>query len=263
MRTALGCLAACLLLTAAVSAQWITVKMPRTPRTADGKPNLTAPMPRTTDGKPDLSGIWRRVAAARNDNADGNFNLLDWMPNGAQIRMKPDAEALYLRRRNVLKGGGRPSQECLPHSIPDSMLPGVMFKVVQNADETIMLFEEFNHFRQIFTDGRALPVEPQPAWWGYSVGRWDGNVFVVTTSGFNDRSWLDDTGHPHSEALKTTERFRRIDFGHMEMQVTIDDAQMYLAPFTATVRLDLQPDTELLENICENEKDSDHIVLGK
>src|SRR5204863_8469546 len=115
MRTALGCLAACLLLTAAVSAQWITVKMPRTPRTADGKPNLTAPMPRTSDGKPDLSGIWRRVAAARNDNEDGNFNLLDWMPDRAQIRMKPDAEALYLRRRNVLKGGGRPSQECLPH----------------------------------------------------------------------------------------------------------------------------------------------------
>jgi hypothetical protein len=185
------------------------------------------------------------------------------MPDGAQIRMKPEAETLYLHRRNVLKGGGRPSQECLPHSIPDSMLPGVMFKFVQIPDETIILFEEFNHFRQIFTDGRALPVDPQPAWWGYSVGRWDGNAFVVTTSGFNDRSWLDDTGHPHSEALRTTERFRRIDFGHMEMQVTIDDAQTYLAPFTATVRLELVPDTELIENICENEKDSDHIVLGK
>ena len=85
----------------------------------------------------------------------------------------------------------------------------------------------------------------------------------MTTSGFNDRSWLDDTGHPHSEALKTTERFRRSDFGHMEMQVTIDDPQMYLAPFTATVRLELVPDTELIENICENEKDSDHITLGK
>jgi hypothetical protein len=140
------------------------------------------------------------------------------------------------------------------------MLPGVMFKIVQTPDETIILFEEFNHFRQIFTDGRSLPVEPQPAWWGYSIGRWDGTSFVVTTSGFNDRSWLDDTGHPHGEALKTTERFRRIDFGHMEMQVTVQDPEMYLAPFTATVRFDLQPDTELLENICENEKDSDHIV---
>jgi hypothetical protein len=263
MRTWLGCVAAFLLLTASVSAQWITVKVPRTPRGADGKPNLTAPAPRTADGKPDLSGIWRRVAADKKDNDDGNFNLLDWMPNGAQIRMKPEAEALYLRRRNVLKGGGRPSEECLPHSIPDSMLPGVMFKIVQIPDETIMLFEEFNHFRQIFTDGRALPVNPQPAWWGYSIGRWDGNTFVVTTSGFNDRSWLDDTGHPHGEMLKTTERFRRMDFGHMEMQVTIEDPETYLAPFTVTVRFDLVPDTELLENICENEKDSAHITLGQ
>jgi hypothetical protein len=263
MRAFLGGVAACLLLAGSASAQWVTIKLPRTPRTADGKPNLTAPVPRAADGKPDLSGIWRRVPSSKQDNEDGNFNLLDWMPEGAQIRMTPAAEQLYLHRRNVLKGGGRPSQECLPHSIPDSMLPGPMFKIVQNPDETIILFEEFNHFRQIFTDGRALPVDPQPAWWGYSVGRWDGSTFVVTTSGFNDRSWLDDTGHPHSEALKTTERFRRIDFGHMEMQVTIEDAQIYLAPFTATVRLDLQPDTELLENICENEKDSEHIVLGK
>jgi hypothetical protein len=263
MRSLVSCLAACLVLAGSASAQWISITLPRTPRTADGKPNLTAPAPRTADGKPDLSGIWRRVNPTKHDNEDGNFNVLDWMPDGAQIRMKPEAEALYLRRRNVLKGGGRPSQECLPHAIPDSMLPPVMFKIVQIPDETIILFEEFNHFRQIFTDGRALPVEPQPAWWGYSIGRWDGNTFVVTTAGFNDRSWLDDTGHPHSEALKTTERFRRIDFGHMEMQVTVDDPQTYLAPFTATVRFDLQPDTELLENICENEKDSEHIILGK
>lgn len=263
MRTLIGCLAACVVLAGSASAQWITIKLPRTPRTADGKPNLTAPAPRTADGKPDLSGIWRRVDATKKDNEDGNFNLLDWMSDGAQIRMKPDAEALYLRRRNVLKGGGRPSQDCLPHSIPDSMLPPVIFKIVQIPDETIILFEEFVHYRQIFTDGRALPVDPQPAWFGYSVGRWEGSTFVVTTAGFNDRSWLDDTGHPHSEAMKTTERFRRIDFGHMDMQVTIEDPQMYLAPFTATVRFDLQPDTELLENICENEKDSEHIVLGK
>jgi hypothetical protein len=259
----LGCLAACAVIAASASAQWITVKVPRTPRTADGKPNLAAPMPRTPEGKPDLSGIWRRVDPTKHDNDDGNFNVLDWMPDGARIQMKPEAAALYQRRRDVLKGGGRPSQECLPHSIPDSMLPPVIFKIIQIPDETVLLFEEFNHFRQIFTDGRALPVEPQPAWWGYSVGRWDGNTFVVTTAGFNDRSWLDDTGHPHSEALKTTERFRRIDFGHMEMQVTIEDAQTYLAPFTMTVRFELQPDTELLENICENEKDSEHITLGK
>src|SRR5205085_3661042 len=115
--------------------------------TANGKPHLTAAAPRSADGKPDLSGIWRRVAYNKKDNEDGNFNLLDWMPDGAQIRMKPDAEALYLHRRNVLKGGGRPSEECLPHSIPDSMLPGVKFKIVPVPDETIMLLEAVNHVR--------------------------------------------------------------------------------------------------------------------
>ena len=96
MRAITGCVVACLLLTTAASAQWITVKLPRTPRTADGKPNLTAAAPRTADGKPDISGIWRRVASNKKDNEDGNFNLLDWMPDGAQIRMKPDAEAPFV-----------------------------------------------------------------------------------------------------------------------------------------------------------------------
>jgi hypothetical protein len=260
MRTFVGFVAACLVLAGAASAQWITIKLPRTPRTADGQPNLKAPAPRTADGKPDLSGVWKRVDPTKHENDTDNFNLLDWMPNGAQIRMKPDSEQLYLYRRNVLKGGGRPSQQCLPHSIPDSMLPPVVFKIVQIPDETIILFEEFNHFRQIFTDGRQLPVDPQPAWWGYSVGRWDADSFVATTTGFNDRSWLDDTGHPHSEALKTTERFRRIDFGHMEIQVTIEDPNTYLEPFGLTVSFQLQPDTELLEGICENERDTEHIV---
>jgi len=128
-----------------------------------------------------------------------------------------------------------------------------------NQDVTLILFEEFNHYRQIFTDGRPLPVDPQPAWFGYSIGRWEGDRLAVTTAGFNGRSWLDDTGHPHSEALKTTERFRRIDFGHMEMQVTIDDPQTYLEPFTVAIPFVLQPDTELIEDICENERDSAEI----
>jgi hypothetical protein len=144
----------------------------------------------------------------------------------------------------------------LPHSIPDAMLPPVVFKIVQNADLTLILFEEFNHFRQIFTDGRPLPEARQPAWFGYSVGRWEGDRFVVTTTGFNDRSWLDDTGHPHSEAMRTTERFRRDDFGHMQMQVTIEDPQTYLEPFTVTIPFNLQPDSELIEDICENNRDS-------
>ena len=251
-----GCLAACLILFGSASAQWITIKLPRTPRTADGKANLKGPVPRTVDGKPDLSGIWKRGDPPRRDDDTDNFDLLDWMPAGATIQMKPEAAALYQHRREVLLGSGRPSQQCLPHSIPDAMLPPVVFKIVQNADLTLILFEEFNHFRQIFTDGRPLPEARQPAWFGYSVGRWEGDRFVVTTTGFNDRSWLDDTGHPHSEAMKTTERFRRDDFGHMQMQVTIEDPQTYLQPFTVTIPFSLQPDSELIEDICENNRDS-------
>jgi hypothetical protein len=251
-----GCLAACLILLGSASAQWITIKLPRTPRTADGKPNLNAPVPRTADGKPDLSGIWKRADPPKRDDDTDNFDLLDWMPAGATIRMRPEATALYQHRREVLLGAGRPSQQCLPHSIPDAMLPPVVFKIVQNQDLTLILFEEFNHYRQIFTDGRPLPETRQPAWFGYSIGQWEGDRFVVTTTGFNDRSWLDDTGHPHSEALKTIERFRRVDFGHMEMQVTIEDPQTYLEPFTVTVRFNLQPDSELIEDICENNRDS-------
>ena len=114
---------ALLVLTCSASAQWITIPLPRTPRTADGKPNMTASAPRTPDGKPDLSGIWTRVEATKKDNETDNFNLLDWMPAGAQIRMRPEAAAVYQHRRDVLFGGGRPSEQCLPHSIPDAMLP--------------------------------------------------------------------------------------------------------------------------------------------
>jgi hypothetical protein len=262
MHRVVGCLAACLILLGSASAQWITIKLPRTPRTADGKPDLNGPVPRAADGKPDLSGIWTRVAPPKRTSNTDNFDLLDWMPAGSTIRMKPEAAALYQHRRDVLLGAGRPSQQCLPHSIPDAMLPGpdgilpgVVFKILQNQDITVILFEEFNHYRQIFTDGRPLPEISQPAWFGYSIGRWDGDRFVVTTTGFNDRSWLDDTGHPHSEAMKTTERFRRLDFGHMEMQVTIEDAQTYFEPFTVTVPFVLQADSELIEDICENNRD--------
>jgi hypothetical protein len=257
MRRVIGCLAAGLIVAGSASAQWITITLPRTPRTADGKPDLKGPVPHAADGKPDLSGIWTRVPPPKRTSDTDNFDLLDWMPAGATIRMKPEAAALYQHRRDVLLGAGRPSQQCLPHSIPDAMLPGVVFKILQNRDITVILFEEFNHYRQIFTDGRPLPETSQPAWFGYSIGRWEGDSFVVTTAGFNDRSWLDDTGHPHSEAMKTTERFRRLDFGHMEMQVTIEDAETYLEPFTVTVSFNLQPDSELIEDICENNREAD------
>jgi hypothetical protein len=118
----------------------------------------------------------------------------------------------------------------------------------------------YTHFRQVFLDGRPLPKDPQPTWMGYSVGRWEGDTLVVDSSGFNDQTWLDDGGHPHSEALHVTERFHRRDFGHMDLQLTVDDSKAYTKPWGAALILNFQPDDELMESICENEKDFQHIV---
>jgi hypothetical protein len=134
------------------------------------------------------------------------------------------------------------------------------FEFVHTPGVTLILYEQFIDFRKIFTDGRALPVDPQPTWFGYSIGRWDGDSFVIETSGFNDRSWLDDDGHPHSEALKTTERFRRPDFGRLTLEITIDDPKIYTAPWTAKLNFHLLPDSDMLEFVCDNEKDAVHLV---
>jgi hypothetical protein len=125
----------------------------------------------------------------------------------------------------------------------------------------LILYEAFATFRQIFTDGRSLPPDPNPSWMGYSVGHWEGETLVVDTAGFNDKSWIDTGGRPHSEALHVTERYRRRDFGHLEIQITIDDPKAYTKPWTVTEVLHLLPDTELLEYVCnENNKDLPHLV---
>jgi hypothetical protein len=237
------------------SAQWLKLPLPGTPRLPDGKPNLTAPAPRTPDGKPDLSGIWR---------ADGGGYLGNLAGNGVDVPMQPWAVAVYKERLETL-GRDKPQVRCLPHGVPDAMLvPGIPFKIIQTPGELVVLYEEFNQYRQVFTDGRALPVDPNPAWFGYSVGKWDGDTFVVDTAGFNDQTWLDNGGHPHTDALHVTERFRRVNFGTMELDVTIDDPQAYTKPWTSvTVRFKLLPDTELIEHLCENEKDAAHLVGNK
>ena len=249
--------AAVLVCSASLVAQWIRYPDPRTPRTGDGKPNLTAPAPRAPDGKPDLSGIWE-VDADTVMPTDGRirskyvYNIAVDLPGGAPLQ--PWARRIYDDRQKAL-GVGAPSERCLPHGIPDAMLTYTLpFKLVQNTGETIVLYEEFNHWRQIFTDGRPLPEDPNPNWLGYSIGRWDADTFVVTSAGFNDKSWLDAGGMPHSDALRTTERFRRVDFGHMEAEFTFDDPKVYTGPWSATVRFHVLPDTDLLEHFCDNEK---------
>lgn len=254
-------------LAACATAQWIHYPAPGTPRTKDGKPNLSAPAPKTR-GKPDLSGIWESVppekgkSAAPGDNSLEDLNFFDvenFLPDGDRISMTPEAEALYRQRQQNL-GSDRPSSRCLPHGIPDAMLIPADFKIVQDPGLTLILYEEFNHYRQIFTDGRSHPADPNPAWFGYSIGKWDRGTFVVDTVGFNDKSWLDDHGHPHTDALHTVERFRRRDYGHMELQVIIDDPKAYTKPWTAILQLRLLADTELIEDVCDNERDARHSV---
>jgi hypothetical protein len=233
-------------------AQWLKLPLPGTPRTPDGKPNLSAPAPRTADGKPDLSGLW---------HADNGRYLSNLAGVGVDVPMHPWAAAVYKERLDTL-GRDKPQVRCLPHGVPDAMLvAGIPFKIVQTPGVMMVLYEEFNQYRQIFTDGRALPVDPNPTWFGYSIGKWEGDTFVVETAGFNDQTWLDNGGHPHTDALRVTERFRRRNFGSMEMDVAIDDPKAYLKPWkAATIRFELLPDTELIEHLCENEKDVPHLV---
>ena len=231
------------------NAQWLNYRNPKIPRMADGKPNLKAPAPKLPDGTPDLSGIW----AAPN----GKY-LANLAADGIEVQMQPWAEQLFKQRvSNDAKD--RPSGRCLPHSVTDFDGHFTPRKIVQTPGLLIMLFESYHAYRQIFTDGRPLPEDRDPAWYGYSVGKWDGETLVVDTVGLNEKTWLDDTGHPHSDALHIIERFRRLDFGHMQVQVTIDDPKAYKKPWTATIPWDFVPDTDLLDWVCENEKDTSHL----
>jgi hypothetical protein len=242
-----------------VSAQWIKHPTPGIPRTADGKPNLTAPVPRGADRKPDLSGIWQRVRPPGSPGGPEFGNTVTYyMAKDATVPLRPWAAELLKQRRYVDLGGGRPSERCLPHGVIGAMLPTVPFKLVQQPGLTLMLYEQLNQFRQIFTDGRNFPDDMQPNWWGYSIGYWEGDRFVVDSKGFNDKTWLDDSGYPHSEAMRTFERFHRIDFGHMDLEITVDDPVAYTAPWSVTLKLELLADTELIEDVCDNEKDAEH-----
>ena len=251
MRTLIVAALACALGTAA-SAQWLNQPTAGIPRTPDGKPNLSAPVPRTPDGKPQLAGLWRPSPGLTGDIAR---NL-----KPGEVPFQPWAETLYKQRRaNDSKDD--PTANCIVGGVPRSDLVGYPFKILQVPGMVVILYEAVHSYRQIFTDGRELPKDPNPQWFGYSVGRWEGDTFVVTSVGFNDNAWLDNFGHPGTESMKVTERFRRKDFGHMDVQITIDDPKAYTKPWDVTLPLVYQPDTEMIEYICtENEKDLSHLV---
>jgi hypothetical protein len=243
---------AALVATGPASAQWFKQPTPGIPRTADGKPDLTAPAPKTADGKMDPSGLWLTQGIYIGDIAK------DLKPG--EVPFQPWAEALYKHRRET-QSKDDPTGHCIPGGVPRSDAVPYPFKILVTPGIVVVLYEAVHSYRQIFTDGRSLPKDPNPNWLGYSVGRWDGDTFLVESAGFNDNVWLDNFGHPATESLRVTERFRRKDFGHMEIQITIDDPKAYTKPWTVTLPLVLQPDTEILEYICsENERDLQHLV---
>ncbi len=134
-------------------------------------------------------------------------------------------------------------------------------RIIQTSGVIAILYESYHQYRQILLDGRPLPEPSQPAFLGYSVGRWEGDTLVVETNGLNDKGWLDMNGHPQTETTHITERFRRRNFGHIDLELTIDDPKTYTRPWTVAVSgLDFLPDEDLIEAICENEKDSSHLV---
>ena len=238
-----------LLVSTNAAAQWLKYPTAGTPRLPDGTPNMAAPAPRTTDGKPDLSGVWRAAGPLY------RFNIAqDLEPKDIQ----PWAEALFLRRvRDARKDS--PLARCLPVSIPFHNFFNLT-RIVQTPALMMILYESPNSpHRTVFTDGRDLPRDPNPNWLGYSVGRWEADTLVVTSAGFNDKGWLDSAGHPQTESLRITERLRRRDFGHMDFEMTIDDPKVFTRPFTVKRERLLAPDTDLLEDVCENEIDGTHL----
>ena len=212
-----------------LAAQWLDHRTAGIPRSADGKANLSAPAPRTAEGKPDFTGLWA-VAAARAD-----FNTAE---------VQPWAQALVKQRAEDF-GKDSPRYRCMPEG-PAYSSSGGMHRILQTPAMIVIMNDDLT-YRQIFLDGRALETDPSPNWMGYSVGRWEGDVLVVETKGFNDRTWLEATGYPHTEGLRMTERYRRSDFGHLQMEVKLEDPAIYSRPWTFTVAAQFAADTELFD----------------
>ena len=239
-------------------AQWLGYPAKNVPRNADGTPNLSAPAPRLADGRIDLSGVWE---AANGDDPPGGVEnvgspryLINVMRDFDAVPFQPWAAEVF-KQRQANKLRDNPRIRCLPTGVPGLVAYTHPYKIVQTPDLVVILYESQTLFRQIFMDGRAHPKDPEPTWMGYSVGKWEGDTLVVETIGFNDQTWLDGMGHPHSDAMKVTERYRRRDVGRMDIEVVIDDPKAYTQPIRYVQPQELLADGDLIEYVCnENAK---------
>jgi hypothetical protein len=247
------CVAGFLFCGAEVWAQWVNVPKGSIPRTPDGKPNLAAPTPKLRDGKPDLSGVWEP-----NGNKYVRDIAADLKPG--DVPFQPWAKALYEQRIDGSHSREDPDANCLPQGVPKINAAPAPWRIVQTPGYIVIVYEAFNLWRQVFLDRRQPARDLNPTWMGYSTGRWEGDTLVIDTRGFNGKAWLDQLGKPSTEALHVIERFRRKDFGHMDIQITIDDPRAYTQPWTVKQDAHLLPDSELLEFICnENNRDVPHL----
>jgi hypothetical protein len=246
------------------SAQWIHLPTPGVPHGPDGKPNLSAPAPRSADGKPDFSGIWELEHTPCAGDSCGDYvggpeflNLGAKLPGG--LPYQPWAAAL-VKQRSADAGRDDPVARCMPSGVVRILTFPPPRKIVQTPGELIILSERDVTFRQIFTDGRSLPEDPEPNWNGYSIGKWQGDTLVVETNGLHDGTWLDRNGSPLTSAAKMTERFRRVNFGRLEIELTVDDPKAYTKAWTVHLNQNIVLNTELLDYFCtDNEKDARHV----
>jgi hypothetical protein len=265
-----------------LSAQWPQVKTKRVPLAQNGKPDLAAPAPKMADGKtPDLSGLWNTIKIPCDLNGVGavfgcsdvpfgvSIGLFDVTATGSEpgqagttqpLPYQPGVEALV--RQNLAENRkGDPTTRCLPISPVRQWADFFPQKIAQTGDAVIIMSEYMAQYRQIFLDGRPLPKDPNPTFKGYSVGHWEGDALVVETVGYRDGLWLDLKGDPLTAEGRTTERIRRPNFGNLEVEVTVNDPKVYTRPWSAKRYLKIALDTELMEDICnENEKSFLHMV---
>jgi hypothetical protein len=205
------------------------------------------PAPRTPEGRVDLSGVW---------TPGGSFAAM------GQVALQPWAEALRQdRRANLSKDD--PEGHCLPAGVP--RISPFPFKIVQTPSLIVYLDEGNVHsYRQFFMDGRGHPKDASQLWMGHSIARWEGDTLVVDTIGFNEKTWLNGQGVPHTEALHVVERYTRPDFGHLEVEITMDDPGAFTKPHTFKRVNTLMPGAELLEYVCnEFNIDKDRLVGNK
>ena len=242
-----------------VAAQWLDYPTKGLPRAADGTPNLAAPTPRTAQGNPDLSGIWHSMPDPRDTSGALAGTqipkyMLDIFRDRKEVPFTPWAAKVF-EQRQANKLRDNPMIKCQPAGVPRLNHYTHPFKIVQTPELIVILYESQTTFRQIFMDGRPLPTDPEPAWYGYSIGRWEGQTLVVESAGFNDKTRLDGFGHPHSEHMRLTERFTRRNLGLMDVEMSIDDPKAYTEIVKYVQPHRLLADTELLEYICnENAK---------